>query len=280
MIIDWFTVGAQALNFVILMGLLKHFLYRPILDAIETREKRIAGQLADAHRQKAEAHKEKDDFAQKNRAFDADRAALLKKASDAADAEGQALLAAARTAADALAAQRHAALQAEDVALAAAVRRRTSDGVFAVTTRLMADLADASLDASIARLFLRRLGAMDPADVAAMTATLAAARPAKAMVHSAFAIPAGQQAVITKAIRARFASDAAIRFETRPALIGGIALVAGGRTLGWNIADYLQAMQAGVDALLDTEPTPMASAQPPAKPAAKRASKPAPKPAA
>jgi hypothetical protein len=43
MLIDWFTVGAQIVNFLILVWLLKHFLYKPILNAIDAREKRIAG---------------------------------------------------------------------------------------------------------------------------------------------------------------------------------------------------------------------------------------------
>jgi F-type H+-transporting ATPase subunit b len=37
MLIDWFTVGAQVLNFLILVWLLKRFLYGPILDAIDAR---------------------------------------------------------------------------------------------------------------------------------------------------------------------------------------------------------------------------------------------------
>ena len=52
MLIDWFTVGAQALNFLILVWLLKHFLYKPILNAIDAREKRIAAELADADAKK------------------------------------------------------------------------------------------------------------------------------------------------------------------------------------------------------------------------------------
>jgi F0F1-type ATP synthase membrane subunit b/b' len=48
MLIDWFTVGAEAINFLILMWLLKRFLYKPILDAIESREQKIAAELADA----------------------------------------------------------------------------------------------------------------------------------------------------------------------------------------------------------------------------------------
>ena len=56
MLIDWFTVGAQALNFIVLVWLMKRFLYRPVLDAIAAREQRIAQQLAEAATQMAEAH--------------------------------------------------------------------------------------------------------------------------------------------------------------------------------------------------------------------------------
>jgi F-type H+-transporting ATPase subunit b len=79
MLIDWFTVGAQIVNFLILVWLLKHFLYKPILDAIDAREKRIAAELADADAKKAEAEKERTDFEDKNRAFDQQRTALLGK---------------------------------------------------------------------------------------------------------------------------------------------------------------------------------------------------------
>ncbi len=57
MLIDWFTVGAQVVNFAILVWLLKRFLYKPIIDAIDAREKRIALALADADAKTAEAQK-------------------------------------------------------------------------------------------------------------------------------------------------------------------------------------------------------------------------------
>jgi F-type H+-transporting ATPase subunit b len=62
MIIDWFTVGAQALNFLILVWLMKRFLYKPILHAIDAREKRIAMQLADANAQMTAATHARDEF--------------------------------------------------------------------------------------------------------------------------------------------------------------------------------------------------------------------------
>ena len=42
MLIDWFTVAAQAVNFLLLVWLLKRFLHKPVLAAIDEREKRIA----------------------------------------------------------------------------------------------------------------------------------------------------------------------------------------------------------------------------------------------
>src|SRR5450631_4660557 len=111
MLIDWFTVGAQAINFIILVWLLKRFLYKPILNAVDAREKRIAAELADADAKEAEAQKERDEFQHKNEEFDQQRAALLNKATDEAKAERQRLLDEARKTADAISSQRQEALK-------------------------------------------------------------------------------------------------------------------------------------------------------------------------
>ena len=102
MLIDWFTVGAQVLNFLILVWLMKRFLYKPILHAIDEREKRIATELANADAKKAEAQSERDDFQHKNEEFDQQRAALLSQATDEAKVERQRLLDEARQAAERL----------------------------------------------------------------------------------------------------------------------------------------------------------------------------------
>ena len=57
MLIDWFTVGAQALNFLILVWLMKRFLYKPILHAIDAREKRIATGTRRRRREKGRSPK-------------------------------------------------------------------------------------------------------------------------------------------------------------------------------------------------------------------------------
>ena len=59
MLIDWFTVGAQVVNFLVLVWLLKRFLYKPVLQAIDAREKQVASQLAKAAEERAQAAKER-----------------------------------------------------------------------------------------------------------------------------------------------------------------------------------------------------------------------------
>ena len=78
--IDWFTVIAQVINFLILVWLLKRFLYKPILNAIDEREKKIAAQIKDAVDKKVLAEKEEADFKKRNDDFDAQKKTLTDKA--------------------------------------------------------------------------------------------------------------------------------------------------------------------------------------------------------
>ena len=50
MLIDWFTVIAQAVNFLILVALLKHFLWGRLVRVIDEREQRVATQVAEAEK--------------------------------------------------------------------------------------------------------------------------------------------------------------------------------------------------------------------------------------
>ena len=50
------------ISFLILLYLLKRFVYPPILEILETREKKITGDISDAEKLKAEAQKMREDF--------------------------------------------------------------------------------------------------------------------------------------------------------------------------------------------------------------------------
>ena len=56
--LDWVTVSAQVVNFLVLIGLLKRFLYGPIVDAMDRRERHIAERLDEAMAREREAEGE------------------------------------------------------------------------------------------------------------------------------------------------------------------------------------------------------------------------------
>src|ERR1700733_6885035 len=158
--INWFTVVAQAINFLILVWLLKRFLYKPILHAIDERERGIATQLADVEAKKAEAQKDRDDFQHKNEAFEHERAARLQKATDEAEAERQRLLNQAHKDADALRAKYQATLESEQRNLNQEIVRWTQKEVFAITRKTLADLASTSLEERMGDVLVGRVRAL------------------------------------------------------------------------------------------------------------------------
>ena len=261
MLIDWFTVGAQALNFLILVWLMKRFLYKPILHAIDAREKRIAAELADADAKKAEAQKERDEFQHKNEEFDQQRAALLSKATDEAKAERQRLLDEARQAADALRAKRQDALKREQQSLNDEITRRTQEEVFAIARKTLTDLAGTSLEERMSEVFTRRLRELNGEAKEGLAKALKTSSD-PVLVRSAFDLPSEQRAAIQHALNETFSAEIQVRFETAPDVISGIELTANGRKVAWSIADYLASLEKSVGELLKEQSKPKPNLKP------------------
>ena len=240
--IDWFTVVAQVVNFLILVWLLKRFLYKPILDAIDAREKRIADELTKADATKAMAEKEHDDFEHKNAIFDQERAALLKSATDEAQAERDRLLEAARVDANALTAKRREEYQAEQQSLSEEIARRTQQEVFALARRTLQDLAATSLEERMCDVFIQNLRALNGELKNALVASVQTAKQ-PAIVRSAFELPPEQQSKTQTAMNETLAADVRIQFETVPNLISGIELTVNGKKMAWSVNDYLTNME-------------------------------------
>ncbi len=249
MLIDWFTVGAQALNFIILVWLMKRFLYKPILHAIDAREMRIAAELADADAKKVEAQKERNEFQHKNEVFDQQRATLLAQVTDEAKAERQRLLEEARKAADALSATRQEKLRNDAHNLNQAISRRTQQEVFTIARKALTDLSTKSLEEQMVEMFTLRLRKLDDAAKEGLAQALKTAS-GPALVRSTFELPAEQRAALQKALNETFAADIRIQFEIAPALISGIELTTNGNKMAWSIADYLTSVEEGVEELL------------------------------
>jgi len=252
MLIDWFTVVAQAINFLILVWLMKRFLYQPILRALDAREMRIAAELADADSKQAEALKERDEFRRKNDEFDQQHTTMLKQATEEAAAEHGRLFDKVRKDADNLRDKLHDKLDTEYRNLHDEFARRTRTEVFAIARKALADLSGDSLEARMAEVFVQRLNGLnkdEKARLAAMCKSLSHA----AQIRSAFELSPAQRTSIEDAVKSVTENKGSVQFEVVPDLVGGIELIMDGQKVAWSISDYLASLEKDVNELLKAQ---------------------------
>lgn len=257
MLIDWFTVIAQIVNFLLLVWLLKRFLYKPILEAIDEREKRIKTQIGDAETQMTQAKGLQKELQHKNAAFDQERAALLSKATTEANTEGQRLLEEARKESNARRSQLMAVLQNEQDLLGRKIIQRAQSEVFGMARKALQDLASQTLEAQITGVFIHRLLTLADKEKESLAEALdTSVRPA--ILRSTFDLPAEQKLALKKTLHEIRGADIEIRFETAPELLSGIELTTNGYQLTWSISDYLSSMEKNLATLLKdkADPTP------------------------
>ena len=253
MLIDWFTVAAQIVNFTILVWLLKRFLYKPIIEAVNAREKRVADELADAARQQQEAEQARADLAAKIKSFDEERAALLATAIAAATREHDRLLQESRTEVDALRSQQRELLRSERLAQGARLSRLLSVEVFEIARSALKDLAGVELEERMVAIVIRHLRDMSPRAKEAWSGALAGEH-AGGTVRSGFDLPDHSRALLQTAVDAEARTLMPLQFETSPDAVCGIELIAAGQKLSWTIGDYVNSLEGKVDALLAGSP--------------------------
>jgi F-type H+-transporting ATPase subunit b len=255
--IDWFTVIAQIVNFIVLVGLLWYFLYKPILRAIDEREKKIAAQLADAEAKKAEAAKEEADFKQKNEKFDLEKKDMTAKAEADAEAERQKLLESARTDANTLKTKLDEAQKEEQDTLNHEIMQKTRNEVFAITRKALADLASVSLEEQSGNMFIKRLNELSEEERKKFKDAFQGNKN-PVLVRSAFDLPVKQQTEIKDAVNKILGSDTPFQYKTAPELISGIELTANGYKLSWSISEYINALEKSLPEVEKTKTEPVA----------------------
>ncbi|NJC26959.1 F0F1 ATP synthase subunit delta [Neolewinella antarctica] len=252
--INWFTVVAQVINFIILVWLLKRFLYKPILKAIEDRENKIVAQLEDAEAKKVEAKAEREEFQQKNTSFDEQKKELLANAtSDAAD-HRQELFDNARTEAAQLSKKLATAAEEQRHSEQKTHRQKIQQEVYGIARKALFDLATVSLEEQLTQSFIKRLNALTKAEVKQLkTAFTGSSRPL--VVRSAVALSEAQRQALKQSLDELLAIETSLSFEVVPALIGGMELSTQDYKIAWNISAYLRGFEKVVPALNGQQPT-------------------------
>ncbi len=236
--VDWVTVVAQVVNFLVLVWLLKRFLYAPVLSAMERRRRRVAERLEEAARREREA----DEARGRHERLEADlaqrRETLLAQARDeAADRRREWLEQARGEVQAARLAWRHD-LERERADTRARLRQAVADAALDAASQLLGELSDSDLDHQMVRRFIARLETLDED---ALTGLAGGGGPLR--VRSARELDPALRARLSRALHERIGVLVPVEYAVTPELLAGIEVDAGGLHVGWSLAERMQGLE-------------------------------------
>ncbi len=252
MLIDWFTVGAQIVNFLLLVWLLKRYLYRPILAAIDAREKELATRREAAAGEQTRATKEHEEWQSRHQLLESQQAGLLETARQAAAAERENLLKQAEAEAEQLRSVRLAAVTEQVAAYQEDLIDLTRREIAAAVRKIIRDLACSELEQAAMQVFLRRLHD-DPTPAAADAGP--GGSTSLMRLRTAVALPEPERLAVEKQIQAHFKTSAALVCETAADLGLGMELTFRNRKVAWTLDEYMTSFKAHLSELARQSPS-------------------------
>ena len=248
--LDWFTLIAQVVNFLVLVWLLKHFLYGRIVRAMNEREAKINGRLEEAARKRASAEQEAELFRTKNRELEEHRDQMMVRAKEDAESHRRTLMDEARQATETAQIQWLDTLKRERQELLQDFRERLGQEVFMLARQGLKELANADLEEQIVKVFVKRLQTMDPVEREAIVASLRDS-DRRVEIRTAFQVFPEARESLSRSLRQQLDDSVDVRFSTVPELICGIELWAHSHRFMWNLDSYLEGLEARVFEALD-----------------------------
>ena len=236
MLIDWFTVAAQIVNFVILVVLLKYLLYDRVIRAMDQREHRIAEQLNEAERAREEARKQAQEHDRARRDIEDSRQDLIDKARQEAQTRREELEEEARKDVARQKDRWLADLKRNQDRFIADLRQLVSRRLVGIARKALADLADSELEDRIVTVFCERLADADEEQIDAMKQS--AGKDKSVTVHSAFELSDEQKQAVTKTLSSRAGRDNP-QFERTEDLVCGLEVRFDGHAISWNLRHFV-----------------------------------------
>ncbi len=232
MSIDWVTVLAQIANFLVLLWLLKRFLYRPILDGIDAREAEISKRMAAAEQAQQEAKAAENQYVKQRAQLVSEQDALLEKALAATEDQRDDLLAAARVKLEQEQQDWRKHLEHERQAFNTRLQQSGSDALLRLTRKALHDLADETLEDAIVRHIGKQLQPM------VGELRQAAADSKKAQVTTRDALAKDTQALLQSEVQ-QWLPDVALSFATDAQQAPGLIMQVGGAQVAWTTDSYM-----------------------------------------
>jgi len=231
MSVDWITVLAQIGNFLVLVWLLKRFLYKPILNGIDARESEIATRMGEAEIARKQAAAAEAEFLEQKRALLVDNSEQAERIRQQAEKEKDALLAATRESLEREKQEWQAHLNAERDRFINELHLASADTLYQLVRRALRDLADEDLEEHIALNVTSKLKPLSDELISA------ADRAEQAVATTHTPLPENTREKMKAALE-HLAPGLALSFATDSRQAPGLILRIGSVQVAWTIDSY------------------------------------------
>lgn len=246
--IDPFVLFAQIFNFLLLMYLLKRFLYGRIIKAMDDREEKIAARFAEAEEMKSKASEQVEIYENRNRLLMEKKEQLLNEATMDAEVKRKELMERVREEVDQVKMRWQEMLVREKEAFLQDLRQRAARQLLATARKALSDLADEQLEDRIVDEFIRRIEKLDKEKSDQIGKAISGGGKL-VIIHSAFELSSLKQKQITDALKKLISIDFTTRYQLQQDIVSGIEVRINGHKIAWSLNEYLEAL---VESLTET----------------------------
>ncbi|MFP4375729.1 MAG: F0F1 ATP synthase subunit delta [Spirochaetales bacterium] len=240
---DLFTFLASLFNFIVLLVVLRIFLFKRVTNAMDEREQRIESTWDEAEEEKDQAQRLKSEYEQKMQAAEDERAELFQEAKQQAEAERKEKLEKLRREIDERREEWLADLKEQNEQLISEIDREVARATVSAVQRALGKLADRSLEEQMVHVLARRVRGewadqlKEHVDGAAIEIT------------TSDELSNEQQDELRTAFE-DVGNPEAVRFEVDGEMVCGARVRIGDKELGWSIADETSEIENRVNRLV------------------------------
>ena len=246
--LDWFTLVAQIVNFLILLYLLHRFLYQPVLQAMNARQERIAEEIQQAEEKHEEAEQRAASYKQQREDLEEKRDQMLKEMKQEVEEQREKLLDDIKKDIQEKKQDWVDALQQNQESFIRELKIQLGQKAAEIARRALDDLADANFERQMVSVFIQEIRSLDSGQRSEF-AELIRDEQEKFEVYSSFKLDQDQKEQITRVIEESILDGhpADSRFEISDELISGIELRLNGQKISWTIKEYLEDLQQQIE---------------------------------
>lgn len=235
---------SQIINFVLLLILLRVFLYKRILKMLDERRRRIAQSLEDTEKAAETRQKAEEEYQRQIEEMAQEREQLGAEMTAEIAGQREQLLAQAQTEAEAVLADARAQVDLERQRMLKELRGQVAALAIAAANKLIGGAMDEQRQRRLVTEFFSgiRAGRVVLLD----EARLADVGGQSAKVTSALPLSAEEQATISQGLAEQLRGEPQVEFAVEPAILGGLVIRVGDRVVDGSVAGQLASLQASL----------------------------------